>query len=92
MATFFMFGTYSVEALDDISPGRTVKAVELLKGLGGEVKDMYTLLGETDLILIVELPSAEAAMKASVALGAETGIGFSTAQAISIEAFDRLIA
>jgi hypothetical protein len=48
------------------------------------------MLGEKDLLLIVDLPSTEQAMKTSVALSRMLGIGFTTAPAVSIEAFDKL--
>ena len=51
---------------------------------------MYALLGEPDLIIIIDMPSPEAAMKASVELSKATGIGFSTSQAVSVEGFDIL--
>ncbi len=37
MATFFMFGKYSSEALKDMSAERTDKAVSLIKKFGGEL-------------------------------------------------------
>jgi uncharacterized protein with GYD domain len=91
MATYFMFGKYSSEAIKVVSAARSKKAEELVKGLGGEIKSMYALLGEHDLVLIVELPNAENAVKASVALTRQTGIAFSTAPAISVADFDKLI-
>ena len=91
MATFFMFGKYSAQAVKEMSPGRTQKAVDLIKKLGGEVKGMYALLGESDLVLIVTLPGIEAAMKASLALSKMTGIGFTTSPAVTVEQFDKII-
>ena len=67
MATYFMFGKYSSEALNQMSAERTNKAVSLLNKFGGEVNSMYALLGEQDLVLIVDFPGLEQAMKASVA-------------------------
>jgi uncharacterized protein with GYD domain len=92
MATFFMFGTYTSGALEGISAQRTEKAGELLKKFGGEVSAMYALLGEQDLVLIVEFPGVEQAMKASVALNKFTGISFSTAPAVPVAEFDRMMA
>ena len=92
MAVFFMFGKYSGEAIKSISAKRTEKAVELIKKSGGEVKSMYALLAEQDLVLIVSLPGIEEAMKASVALAKLTGIAFTTAPAISIDEFDKMMA
>ena len=90
MATFLMFGKYSAQALKEMSPERTQKAITLIKKLGGEVKAAYAMLGETDLLVVVELPDIEAAMKASLGLSRMTGIAFTSAPAVSIEEFDKL--
>ena len=92
MATFMMFGRYSSEALKGISTNRTEKATELIRKSGGEIISMYALLGANDLVLIVDLPGLEEAMKVSVALGKETGIGFTTSPAVKVEDFDKLMA
>lgn len=92
MATFFMFGRYSSEALKEISPKRTDKVAKLFKKLGGEVKSMYALLGEKDLVFIVDLPGMEQVMKASVALGKMTGISFTSVPAVTVEEFDKWMA
>jgi uncharacterized protein with GYD domain len=91
MATYFMFGKYSAEGMKGISAERTEKAAALVKKYGGEVKSGYILLGEQDIVLIVELPGTEQAIKASVALSKLTGISFSTAPAVSIEEFDKMM-
>ena len=91
MATFFMFGKYSLEALKEMSPERTDKIVSLIKKFGGEVKSMHALLGEKDLIFIVDFQGIEQAIKASVALSKLTGISFSTSQAVTVEEFDKMI-
>ena len=92
MATFFMFGKYSSEALKEMSAERTDKAVSLLKKYGGEVNSMYALLGEHDLVLIVDFPGVEQAMKASVALTKMTGVSFTSLPAMPVEDFDKMIA
>ena len=92
MATFFMFGKYSSEALKGMSAERTAKVVNLIKENGGAVKSMYALLGENDLVFIVELPGIEKALKVSAALGKSTGISFTTSQGVTVEEFDKIIA
>jgi uncharacterized protein with GYD domain len=92
MATYFMFGRYSSESLKAVSAERSNKAVELVKGLGGEIKSMHALLGEHDLVVIAELPSNEQAIKTSVALSRQTGISFRTMPAVSVAEFDTMIA
>jgi len=91
MATFFMFGKYSSEALKEMSAERTDKAISLIKKFGGEVNSMYALLGEQDLILIVDFPGVERAMKASVALTKMTGVSFTSSPAMPVEDFDKMI-
>jgi uncharacterized protein with GYD domain len=90
METYLMFGKYTPESIKDISGKRTEEAVSLVKRLGGRVKDVYALLGSTDIVLILDLPSTQEAMKASMALSRLTGIGFSTSPAVKVEDFDKI--
>ena len=91
MSTFFMFGKYSQEALKKISDRRTRKAIEAIEKFGGKIVSMYALLGEHDLVLIVDFPKIEEVMKASIALNQLTGISFTTSPAISVESFDKIV-
>lgn len=92
MATFFLLGRYSIDAVKDISAERTARATATIGDHGGEVKAGYVLLGETDLVLIVDFPGVEEALKASVELTKMLGISFTTAPAVTVETFDKLIA
>ncbi len=92
MTTFFMFGIYSLEAVEDISAERTADGEKLISKFGGKVNATYALMGEQDLVLIVDFPDVQQAMKASVALSKLTGISFSTAPAVAISEFDQLMA
>jgi len=91
MATFFMFGKYTQDSIKQISAKRTEDAKELLRKNGGEIKSGYSLLGKSDLVLIVELPDLKQAIKTSVGLSKMLGISFSTAPAVSMEDFDKLM-
>ena len=91
MPTFFLFGKYSIDAVKGISAERTVKATAIIGDSGGKVKAAYALLGETDLALIVDLPGVKEAIKTSVELARLLGISFTTAPAITVEEFDKLI-
>ena len=88
MATFFMYGKYSNEALEKASPARTRKAEHLIARFQGSIKDMYVLLGDKDLVLIVDLPGNEVAVKVSAGLTKLTGIMFTTSAAIPVKDFD----
>jgi uncharacterized protein with GYD domain len=91
MATYFLFGKYSAESVGKISASRTADATAVIGDCGGKVKDAYALLGDIDLVLIVDFPGNDEAMKASVGLSKLLGIGFSTAPAVSVEEFDKLV-
>lgn len=92
MATYLMFGKYSLEAIGKISAKRSDQAVALIRQNGGEYKAGYALLGDTDLALIVELPDTERAMKTSVGLSRLLGVSFSTVPAVTVAEFDKLLA
>ncbi|MGQ9573967.1 MAG: GYD domain-containing protein [Thermoguttaceae bacterium] len=91
MATFLMFGKYSVQAIKEISSERTDAAVDLIERFGGEVQAMYATLGPNDLVFIVNFPGVEEAMKASVALSRMSGIAFQTSPVVTVERFDELM-
>ena len=92
MSTFFMFGKYSSEALKGMSSKRTKEVVNLVKKFGGGVKAMYALLGEKDLVFILNFSGIEQAMKASVALSKLTRISFTKVPAVTVEEFDKMMA
>ena len=92
MATFLMFGKYSAQALGEMSAERTRSAVEMIKKFGGEVQSMYATLGTSDLVFVLSFPGNDEAIKASVALSKMTGISFSTAPAVTVAEFDKLMA
>jgi uncharacterized protein with GYD domain len=91
MQRFMMLGKYTPEALKGISPDRTDKAVELIKKNGGKVISMYSVLGEHDLVFILDLPDGEKALATSVALTRLTGISFTTSPVVEVEKFDKLM-
>ena len=91
MRTYLMFGKYSSEALKGISSKRTGEAHRLINENSGEIVAQYTLLGENDLLFIVNFPSLEDVIKSSVALNKLTGISFNSIPAITVEQFDKII-
>jgi uncharacterized protein with GYD domain len=90
MATYLLFGKYSVEGLKGMSAKRTDKVKALIKKNGGELKAGYAALGGVDLVLIVDLPDTARAMATSAAVAKSTGIAFTTAPAVTVEQFDKV--
>ena len=91
MATYLMFGSYSLDSLGKISAERTAQANAVVEEAGGKILSGYAMLGEKDLVLIADFPGNEEAMKASVGLAKLLGVAFTTAPAVSIEEFDKLV-
>jgi uncharacterized protein with GYD domain len=91
MATYFLFGKYSSDAIKGMSANRTEKATKLIQKYGGELKSIYALLGENDIVIIATFPGVEQVVKASLAINKLTGIAFATSEAIAVEDFDRMI-
>jgi uncharacterized protein with GYD domain len=92
MATYLLFGKYSQEALSKISAKRTQGTAAFIKKHGGELKAGYALLGDVDIVLVADLPDNATAMKVSIALSKQLGVGFRTAPALAVDAFDKLMA
>ena len=90
MARFVMLGNYTQASMGEISASRTERAEEVIRTHGGEAIGMYALLGAFDLVLIVELPDVETAMRVSLELTRLTGIGFQTSPAVDVAAFDAI--
>ena len=91
MPTFFLFGKYSQEAIREINPERTQKAVSIVENAGGKVNSMYAVLGRYDLIVIADFPGTNEALKASVGLNMVTGISFNTVPAVPAADFDKMV-
>ncbi len=92
MRTFIMLGTYSSDAIENISGERTKLAGSIIKKNGGKLDSIYILLGEYDIHIVAQFPDMRRAMKASIALTKKTDITFATSEAFTAEEFDRLMA
>jgi uncharacterized protein with GYD domain len=92
MATFLMFGKYSPEAVKKISAERTDKTKKLAQKYQGDIKSMFAVLGEFDLLFVADFPGADKAMQFSVSLSKTTGIAFTTYPAVTVAEFDKLMA
>ncbi len=90
MTSFFLFGSYTQDALDGIDAERTKKAEEIITGFGGKLRSVYALLGEYDIVMIADLPGVPEAVQVSIALNRDTGIAFTSYPAIPVADFDRL--
>lgn len=91
MAKFLMLGKYSQEAIKGIAAERTKKVSSIIEQAGGKIDLMYALLGNYDLVFVVDFSDVSSAVKASVTITKLTAISFTTYPAIAVEEFDRLV-
>lgn len=91
MAKFLMLGKYSLEAIKGITAERTKKVVNAIEKSGGKVNSMYALLGNYDLVFVVDFAGIKEAIKASVEISKLTSISFTTSPAITVEEFDKIV-
>lgn len=91
MAKYIMFGKYSIEGIKGIKKERTKKVMNIIEENGGKLEGMYVLLGDYDLVFIVEFPDNASVIKTSVNLAKSTGISFTSYLALSVEEFDKLV-
>jgi uncharacterized protein with GYD domain len=92
MARYLFQGTYSQEGAEGLlreGGTRRREAVErLVQSLGGRLESFHYALGETDLFMIVELPSAVAAAAASLIVAASGAGHWRTTVLLSAEEMD----
>ena len=91
MSTFIMFGKYTAEGFTNMSQERTGKIVEIIKKRNGNILKMFAILGEYDLLFLVDFQNTKTAMQTSVEIAHYSGINFSTSPALPVEMFDELM-
>jgi uncharacterized protein with GYD domain len=91
MATFIMLGKYSSQGLKNASAVRTRKAEHLVSKMRGKIINIYALMGEYDLLLLIDLPGTSEAITLSAGLTKLTGVSFVTSPAMPITEFDKVI-
>jgi uncharacterized protein with GYD domain len=91
MATFVLLGQYTTDSVKQISAKRSKQAMEVVKKFGGKVIEGYALLGENDILLLLEAKDIQRAMQISVGLTKLLDIGFTTSPAVGMEEFDNLM-
>ncbi len=91
MALYLMLGNYTNPSVHAINAARTKEAVGIIEKNDGQVVSMYAMLGQFDIVLIVNLPGNREAMEVSVGLAKVTGIHFNTGPVIPIDRFDGMM-
>ena len=94
MATYVALIRYTTKGIESVrdSPSRLEGAKEMMRGLGVELKQFYLLMGEYDVMYIMEAENDEAIARASLALGASGKITLQTMRAFTEDEYRAIVA
>lgn len=94
MPTYVMLINYTPQGVEKIkeSPARLDAAKKAFQTVGVELKEVYLVMGQYDLVTIVDAPNDEAVAKAVLALASLGNVSTQTLRAFTEEEFRRIIA
>lgn len=87
MPTYIVLGKLTQEGVKKIKKAsqQFEAAQEVLKSVGGEIKEFYYTLGQYDFVAIAEGPGTEEVMKALFVIGSEGMVRTETLVAVPFE-------
>ena len=93
MARYIMLMNWTEQGITHVkdSPKRLDAAKALAKKLKGEIRKFYMTTGAYDMILILEVPDAEAAAKFALSVGSGGNVRTTTLKAFSEESYRTII-
>jgi uncharacterized protein with GYD domain len=74
------------------SPARLDAFKQLVKSVGGEVKAVYMVTGQYDILTVIEAPSDDVVAKVALATGSKGGIRTETLRAFTEDEYRKIIA
>ena len=85
MATYIVLIDYTDQGIRNIkdSPSRLDAAKQVMKDMGGELKDTYLTIGAHDLVAVVEAPSDEVLAKFALVIGSKGNVRTTTLRAFT---------
>lgn len=93
MPTYISLLRWTQKGIENIkeSPSRHQRAKEAFKAMGGDLKQMFLVMGQYDLIIISEAPDDETAAKLSLAVGSRGAIRTETMRAFTEEEYRKIV-
>lgn len=94
MATYIALIKWTEQGIKAVkeSPKRADAARELARQRGGDLKTLYMVMGDYDLVGILEAPDDETYARVVLALGATGNIRTTTLKAFTEEEYRRIVA
>ncbi len=93
MPTFISYLNWTEQGIRNVkdAPDRAEAARAAVKKLGGEIKDVYLTTGQYDLLVIVDLPDADAMAKLALNLGQQGNVRSTTVRGFTEDEFRSII-
>ena len=93
MATFIMLHRYTQKGIENIkqSPARLDTVKKAFKAMGAELKQVYLVAGQYDLVTISEAPNFETIAKCALDLGSKGNVTTETLCAHTEDEYRKII-
>jgi len=94
MPTYITLARWSQQGIEKIkeSPARLDAFKQAVKSAGGTVKGWYMVMGQYDMVFIVEAPSDDVVAKAALATGSKGSVRSETLRAFTEDEYRKIIA
>jgi uncharacterized protein with GYD domain len=94
MATYLIFSNWTQQGVQSAkeSPARLDAAKQAAKAAGGEIKAVYLVTGDYDLVLVVESPDDETLARMVIATGMQGNLRTKTVRAFTEDEFRKIVA
>ncbi len=94
MATYVVLLQYTQQGLANVkqSPARIDAAKKAFRAMGAEIKQIYAVMGQYDLVTIAEAPDDETITKVMLSLGSQGNARTQTLRAFSEDELRKIIA
>ena len=94
MATYVLLVRYTQKGIENIKEtlARHDAAAKAFKAMGAELKEMYLVMGQYDLVLVAEAPDDETITKLVLSLGSKGAIRTETLRAYTEAEYRKIIA
>ena len=93
MPTFISYVNWTDQGIKNVkdAPNRLEAARAALKGLGGEVKDVYVTNGRYDMVVIADAPDGDAMATFALAVGAQGNVRTETVRGFTEGEFQKIV-
>ena len=93
MPTYITLARWTQKGLENVkeAPSRLDMAKEAYKAMGAEIKEMYLVMGEYDMVVISEVPDDETMAKVLLSIGSQGSSRGETLRAFTEDEYRKII-